>query len=354
MAAEGDTMLYFGTGYEVLWSTQPGIETGNGPGYVYAYAGNGATNATLISGIMGLGVQCLYHPSAPCVEAPTNLVLWLPFDEINGSTSANLAAPADPGTQVGNPTPILYAYVANSLSFNGVNQYVTVPDYPAIEIGTNDFTIDAWVQYPTNSSGGTILDKRTYIGGNYTGYIFDLSGGILLIQLDPGYFNGNNFDTNTVPADGNWHFVAVTVRRTSTNGIQFYVDGHPTATSNPTSHEGSLSNNASLQVGGSTLAGTYWQGGLDEVEVFNRALSTNELYTIYSAGTAGKCKPCCYLKDLTISKVTNTTIEVNWGGCGTLEESTSLLGPWIAIPNAASPYIISATGSQMFYRLECP
>jgi len=54
MGCRRDTMLYFGTGYEVLWSTQPGIETGNGPGYVYAYAGNGATNATLISGIMGL------------------------------------------------------------------------------------------------------------------------------------------------------------------------------------------------------------------------------------------------------------------------------------------------------------
>ena len=48
MVANGNTMLYFGTGQEAV-----GEATGSGPGYVYAYTGNGATNATLISGPMG-------------------------------------------------------------------------------------------------------------------------------------------------------------------------------------------------------------------------------------------------------------------------------------------------------------
>jgi hypothetical protein len=39
------------------------------------------------------------------------------------------------------------------------------------------------------------------------------------------------------------------------------------------------------------VGGVPWIGALDEVEVYNRALSTNELNAIYSAGTAGKCKP---------------------------------------------------------------
>ena len=228
-----------------------------------------------------------------CVSAPTNLVLWLPFDETNGNASANLASPINYGTHVGNPTPVLDNYVSNSLSFNGANQYVTVPDYPGIEIGTNDFTIDAWIQCPTNSSGVyTILDKRTYSGGEYTGYIFDLYYNTLLLQVDPGHYNGNNEDTYGVPSDGQWHFVAVTVQRTATNGIQFYVDGQPTGTSNPTAREGNLSNNAPMQVGGSTLANTYWLGGLDEVEVFNRALAPGEIQAIYSAGSVGKCKKC--------------------------------------------------------------
>jgi probable HAF family extracellular repeat protein/uncharacterized repeat protein (TIGR03803 family) len=230
-----------------------------------------------------------------CVQQPANMVLWLPFDETSGTTSANLKAPEYPGTQVGNPTPIVGAYVDNSLWFNGVNQYVSVPDYPAIEIGTNDFTIDAWVQCATNVADDiyTIVDKRTISGNAWCGYIFDAYFGNLLIELDAGRFAGNNVDTCNLPADGQWHLVAVTVQRTSTNGIQFYIDGQPTSTSNPTDHESSLSNNAPLLVGGSILAGTYWLGGLDEVEVFNRALAGNEIAGIYNAGTNGKCKCNC-------------------------------------------------------------
>jgi hypothetical protein len=57
---------------------------------------------------------------------------------------------------------------------------------------------------------------------------------------------------------------------------------------------------------------------------------------------------------LTIAKVSPNSVEVNWGGCGILEEATSITGPWTPIQNAASPYIIPATGVAMFYRLECP
>ena len=36
----------------------------------------------------------------------------------------------------------------------------------------------------------------------------------------------------------------------------------------------------------------FWNGLIDEVEVFNRALSDSEIQAIYSAGSAGKCKTC--------------------------------------------------------------
>lgn len=227
-----------------------------------------------------------------CVPMPTNLVLWLPFDETNGTASANLVSPTNYGTHVGNPTPIVDAYVGNSLSFNGQNQYVTVPDYPAIEVGTNDFTIDAWVEYPSNSlSVYTIVSKR--VGNNpYYGFVFDVYENTLLLQLADGGYT-SYYKTASVPADGQWHFVAVTVQRTATNGLQFYVDGQPSGgTFNPTGHEGSLSNNTPLVVGTLIVSGTYWLGGIDEVELFNRALAPGEIQEIYAAGSAGKCKAC--------------------------------------------------------------
>jgi len=107
-----------------------------------------------------------------------------------------------------------------------------------------------------------------------------------------------------VPTDGQWHHVAVSVQRTSTNGGQFYVDGLPAgATFNPTAYAGSLSNNAPLVVGALTSSLTYWLGGIDEVEMFNRALAPGEIQAIYSAGSSGKCK----------TSFTNTCVSAN--GC---------------------------------------
>ena len=231
-----------------------------------------------------------------CVPPPTNMVLWLPFDETSGPLSANVApvVGASNGLQEGGPTVDFGAYVDNSLSFNGVDQYVTVADYSAIEIGTENLTIDAWVNRATNSgtSVQTLVDKRIENTGGYYGYSLAVSYNNLILQLADGSYN-NFRDTGTVPADGHWHFVAVTVSRTSPTGGQFYVDGVPTATFNPTGYAGSLANTAALEVGNSALNPSYWLGGIDEVELFNRALGSNEIAAIYGAGPCGKCKPPC-------------------------------------------------------------
>jgi hypothetical protein len=240
--------------------------------------------------------------------------------------------------------------VANSLVFNGTN-HVAVPDYAGIEIGTNDLTIDAWVDLtastPTNY---VILDKSgPASAGGYSLWLGTNQGLVFFVP------SGYKADFTPI-SGGQWHFVAVSVSHNPGKPSFFYVDGAVTSTS--AGGPPDLSNTNSLWIGASHpgspfVGGAPWIGALDEVEIYNRALSTNELYSIYSAGTAGKCKPCCYLSVLTIGKVTPTTVEVNWGGCGMLEEADYVTGPWTAIPNAASPYVIPITGLAKFYRTVC-
>ena len=218
------------------------------------------------------------------------MVLWLPFDETVGPTSANLAAPGNPGTQVGGPTVVLGAYVDNSLAFNGFNQYVSVPDYPAIDIGTGNLTIDAWVLRSPNdadSPPSVIVDKRDVNTG--IGYALSLSYGELILTLPASNYRDTK---GFVPPDGQWHFVAVVLIQASTPpSIQFYVDTGPTATATPV--PGNLANTHDLWVAASPLGGNQpWLGNLDEVEVYDRALANSELAAIYNAGVAGKCKPC--------------------------------------------------------------
>jgi hypothetical protein len=241
--------------------------------------------------IYGAGTNGKCKPG--CVPPPANMVLWLPFDETSGTISANLeTTSAYYGTQIGGPTPVLGQFVDNSLGFNSTNgptEYVSVPDYPAIEIDSGDLTIDAWVNLSTNASispPSVIVDKRDT---NYVGYSLAVDYNNLIFQM-----SGSNFrDTiGAVPPDGRWHFVAVTVSRTSSLAGQFYVDGGPTGTFTPLT--GSLYNTHPFWVGAGELAGNQpWLGDIDEVEVFTNALTSTEIQAIYNAGTAGKCKPPC-------------------------------------------------------------
>ncbi|PWU20576.1 MAG: hypothetical protein C5B50_03685 [Verrucomicrobia bacterium] len=241
----------------------------------------------------GNSITCSQSVSVqPCVPPPSGFALWLPFDELAGPTSANLYPGGNNGTQVNNPTVDVGQYVGNSLCFDGSSQWVTVPDYPAINPGTGDLSIDAWVKRDPNSGNSpprVIVDKRNPNTG--IGYSLSVSFGNLVFQLAD--FSGftNYRDTGTVPADGQWHFVAVTVHRTTTTGGQFYVDCVATATFDPTGQTGNLNNTNAFLVGASLVGGNGpWMGCIDEVEFFPRQLTAAEVLSICSAGPAGKCK----------------------------------------------------------------
>lgn len=243
--------------------------------------------------------ELCYEPD--CVKAPRNLDLWLPFDETSGTTAQNVLSMfgAPNGTQVNGPTPVP-GKVAGALSFDGSNDHVVVPTHPAVDVTTGDFTIDAWIRVPAAGWTGvaTIVDKRNLVGGATTGYSLFLfknsSGAIQLgLQLADGTFA--NYLSGPLPiVAGQWHFVAVSVRRGGSS--VFVLD----ATSYPFSHAHplSLSNSSAVYVGQSSPAlggGSHFRGDIDELEIFRRALGLGELHTLWRASYKGKCKEGCSL-----------------------------------------------------------
>ena len=88
--------------------------------------------------------------------------------------------------------------------------------------------------------------------------------------------------------DTNWHHVAVT---TSGGTVVFYVDGvpYPYGNYNPTyqfTTSAAISGRADNLNANNNAS---FLGSIDEVSVYNRALSANEIFAIYAAGSAGKC-----------------------------------------------------------------
>jgi hypothetical protein len=282
-----------------------------------------------------------------CVTPPANLVLWLPFDETNGPISANLAAIPYYGTQVGNPTPNLGAFVDNSLWFNG-SQCVSVPDYTAIDpVANQGFTLDAWVNRGASGPDSppcVVADKRDPSSGN--GYSLSVDYGHVFLTL-----SGSNYAdvTDVVPADNQWHFIAVTVGAGSPAAGEFYVDGNTPVAFTPAT--ANLVTSAPFLVGESQTdpgENQPWVGGIDEVEMYSRALTGTEIAGIYNAGFAGKCKPAC-ATGISLTCPTNKTVTCGSDWSFDVPEGTSCCGFGVTprtislVTNGTNPESITQT-----------
>jgi hypothetical protein len=189
------------------------------------------------------------------------------FSEGTGSTTADASGNRNIGILDG-PSWTSTGRYGNALAFGGTS-WVTVNDSPSLDL-TNAMTLEAWV-YPTNATGAwtTILLKEAPA---------DL---VYMIQNDPA--NYPNFYIQT--ADGlhgvaalaplplnAWTHIAGTydgvALRLFTNGLL--------ASSRPLSG-GVVTSTSPLRFGGNSVWGEYFQGNLDEIRIYNRALSQTEV-----------------------------------------------------------------------------
>lgn len=268
-----------------VYSTPPvfnvGLTIANNPG-----AANVAMTTTTVTS--PIHTYCFRRGSTP---PPSGMVLWLPFDEASGTVADNITGGTD-GNGISSPARVA-GMVGNCVSLSGSN-YVEVPKYTALDIGTGNFTVDAWIRQAT-SGFGIIADDRVETTTSARGWSFFVSNaGTLSLQIADGAWS--TFLTNAVITPGVWHHVAATVVRGSTTGLNFYVDGVLVETRNPTARTGSLTHGNPLRVGcRSSLATGQFTGEIDEVEVFRRALQPLEIRRLWEAGSFGKQKQTCGL-----------------------------------------------------------
>ena len=270
-----------------------------------------ATAALLVAlGLTGLpGIEDA-SAQTTCVQPPANLRAWWTFDETTGSVAADIAGLTNNGAHTNAPTPGV-GQVAGALGFDGTNDFVTTPNHSELLFGGGSLTIDAWIKTANSSGSQPIVDKRVQNStGKASGYALFLQNGKLAFQLangtrsPSGYFN--YFSTTTPIADGRWHQVAATVKRSSPAALVLYVDGVPIKSFTGTSVlAGSLDETGPLWIGrrrpvpSTSYASAHFKGMIDEVEIFGRALSATEVRSLYTAGPSGKCKPVNGLTNLT-------------------------------------------------------
>ena len=175
--------------------------------------------------------------------------------------------------------------VGRAFSLDGDDDFVQVVSPTNLPLGNAPRTIDVWFKTPRNLTGSPESSIVQYGSAAYSQMF-----GLITSGNAPGklYFYGHSTDlwgSTTIQPD-TWYHGAVTYDGTT---VRLYVNGQPEANA-------ALSLNTVLDPNGLTIGwrpgGSLWEGLIDEVNLYARALAPQEIEAIYNAGSAGMCRPC--------------------------------------------------------------
>ncbi len=250
----------------------PFTDSGLTPATTYAYE---------VSAVNGAGLESARGGPAeattlPDDGGPPGTVGYWKLDDGSGTVAADVSGNGNFGTLINGPTWIP-GHTGTALSFDGVDDYVRVPDDDALDM-VGDFTISLWLNWINSNSDADILRKGS-AGTAIAQYKIELSRNKIKVRL-VGPSRSITLRDGQIRNDGIWHHVAV-VREGSVSRL--YVDGVLVDSSNRA--VGDLSNGANLAFGAKDTGGDdFFDGSIDDIRFYGRALTTPEISELVNSG----------------------------------------------------------------------
>jgi hypothetical protein len=271
-----------------------------------------------------------------------------------GSGGSPSSASGDAG-----PRPPLFAGFPadnHSATFDGTNRWVDTKNQ--FLQGLSAFTLEYWVA-PTNRAN---FPARIGLVGQNDAIEYGF--------IDPNTIqiwtpNGGMLNTTYTNADSEWHHIATIADGTS---LKTYYDGKLVGTGGTalTGTAGYGTSAFNVHIGGGGVfdtVGNYFQGNIDEVAIFDKAIPAARVAEHFSAGksggvitTSGAVTPGLPGTGPTLTFVqSGTTLTISWSPAGgTLQSSTALNGAatvWTDAGSTNPANIIIGAGSS-FYRVK--
>ncbi|MBI2175001.1 MAG: LamG domain-containing protein, partial [Candidatus Omnitrophica bacterium] len=272
-----------------------GVHPRSGGGFFDGFSFKGTIDDVGIYGraLSDAEIRELYEGTAPpppadtCVEPPSGLVSWWPADG-NADDIQN----GNDGMLQGGVT-FAPGKVGQAFSFDGVDDFVKIPASANLDVGLGSgFTLDAWIK-PTDVGYRPIFEWNNGQGQFGPGVVFWIvpTGALATALIDTANTSRIVQTSGGIVQTGVWQHVALTYEKQ--NGIaKIYLNGNlvgqwSVGTFTPqTSYDLYLGHRPPISVPHENR----YAGLIDEAEVFNRALSAEEIQAIYLAGSAGMCK----------------------------------------------------------------
>lgn len=214
------------------------------------------------------------------------LTAWYPFNGNTNDQSGN----GYHGTPLNSPE---YSYDRFNLSnaalkLNGTNQYVSLPNTISL---TNDISISFWIKTSTSDNGswpgGTFIIDRDLCSLERDWSVGLGSGGKL--QFNTGTFWNDKVLTSDLNVnDDNWKHIVV-IRNTLNQTKSININGQLNKSESLDNYQFD-NNSINIYIGASvceTSSHHYYNGVIDDISIYNRALTAEEVSALYSGSSAG-------------------------------------------------------------------
>lgn len=228
--------------------------------------------------ILLLSAQCCFGQRLnPYASLNYGLVGWWTMNEGIGTVAKDWGGYGNSGSLSNSPA-WTSGVIGGSLSFDGTARLVNVPNTSSLDIET--LSVCAWIKSTATSSGNIILEKW-----NQTGpypYVFRTMpttgyGAVACYDLtqNPGVVGTN------IVTDGKWHHLVGT--RIKGGAMSLYLDGaiQGTTTDNTSS---TTKNGEPVFIGARGNYASPMNGLIDDVRIYSRALSSDEVRLLYNGG----------------------------------------------------------------------
>jgi hypothetical protein len=229
--------------------------------------------------------------------------------DISGTTVTDLSGHGLNGT-IQSATSVTGA-IGQALNFNGSNASITIPNDGSLAQLTGSLTLAVWIK-TTNATRQEAVISKYDVTSPEIGYLLHTTpGGTVALRLGganaPSTTLRENFDTTHIN-DGNWHHIAVVI--TQGVGVSFYVDGL-FSSSTAVNVVPATTTAVPFQFGitGYMPYGNYFTGSMDEVYLFQQALTAAQVFALYANSAAG---PGTLISGVTISGITSSGATISW------------------------------------------
>lgn len=215
----------------------------------------------------------------------SGLAAYWKLDENTGTSAADASTNAIAALTLTNGPAWVAGQIDSAIDFDGSDDYATTPDTAVLDFGdTDDFTLSGWFNRESFNTVDTVLAKRDSNTAGDAGYIVSIDNSTDLLQLEVSDGGDEYSLTSTASfTAAGWNHFAIIWDQDSPANSEIYINGvaNNATDAGTIGNVGDLSNAVAFRLGAESDNGNPFDGKIDEIRIYDRALSADEIIQLH-------------------------------------------------------------------------